>query len=262
MAAFTPFFRNHTMVGTLAHEPWTFGSEIESIVRNAVELRYQLLPYWYCLFADAHRTGAPIMRPLLWHHQEDPIAAACGDQFLLGRSLLVAPVLRQGAVARSVYLPKGVWFDFWSRKRYRGGQHVVSEAPLPRLPLFVRGGSIIPMAALRQHTGGPADDTVNLHLWPGGRGKLDWYEDDGKSMQYADGAFHRRTICWDGGSISLGASEGGFSSNVKTWRILRRDARRRFRVGGVRAKVRHNRDAAVLSFEMKNQCEALAATLR
>jgi alpha-glucosidase len=262
MAAFTPFFRNHTMVGTLAHEPWTFGPGIEGIVRQAIELRYQLLPYWYCLFAEAHRTGTPIMRPLLWHHQTDPIAVACGDQFLLGRNLLVAPVLRQGAAARSVYLPSGIWFDFWTGKRHRGNRHVVAEASLERIPLFIRGGAILPMAALRQHTAGDADHTVNLHVWPGGRDTLDWYEDDGTSMQHTQGAIHRRRIDWDSRSLKLGPVEGTFSSQVKTWRVLHRAAPRRLRVLGVRTKARYNRATSLLSFEMKNRRTPFTATLQ
>src|SRR5262249_42588656 len=112
-AAFTPFFRNHSNLGTTDQEPWSFGRPVEALCRHYLDLRYQLLPLLYALLAEARATGAPIMRPLFWHYQNDPIAAACGDQFLMGRDVLVAPVLRQGAAARSVYLPNDVWFNFW-----------------------------------------------------------------------------------------------------------------------------------------------------
>jgi alpha-glucosidase len=220
LAAFTPFFRNHSMTGTLAHEPWGFGPATEARVRSAIELRYQLLPYWYCLFAEAHRTGTPSMRPLVWSYQHDPVAAACGDQFLLGPFLMVAPVLRQGAVARSVYLPEGVWFDFWTGRRQVGPGHRVAEAPLDRLPLYVRGGAILPMADLRQHTSGPPEGRINLHLWPGGTGELDWYEDDGTTPRYADGAFHLRTLRWTGTTLSVGSVQGEFASRVRDWRLV------------------------------------------
>jgi len=262
MAAFTPFFRNHTMVGTLAHEPWSFGPEIEGIVRRAIELRYQLLPYWYGLFAEAHRTGAPIMRPLLWHHQDDPIASACGDEFLIGHSLLVAPVLQQGAVARSVYLPEGTWYDFWSGQRRRGLAHVIADAPLHRLPLFVRGGSVVPMAALRQHTGGRADETINLHLWPGGRSRLAWYEDDGQSMEHLTGTSHTREIHWDGHSLSFDPAEGGFASRVKAWRILLHHAKQPLRRQSGMRKVRFDTGTRTGSFEWVNSGAAFSVRVQ
>jgi alpha-glucosidase len=261
MAAFTPFFRNHTMVGTRAHEPWSFGPEIESIVRSAIELRYQFLPYWYCLFAEAHRSGAPLMRPLAWRYQEDPVAVACGDQFLLGRSLLVAPVMRQGAVARSVYLPAGVWFDFWSGRRYRGGQHIIADAPLSRLPLFVEGGAIIPMGALRQHTGGAPDPTVNLHLWPAGRSALEWYEDDGGSLQHETGAYHSRSIGWDGRSLSFGPCRGDLSSHVRTWRIVLRSSKRPLKHQPSWKNVRFNAQSWINSFQLANRRPARSVLL-
>jgi alpha-glucosidase (family GH31 glycosyl hydrolase) len=193
------------------------------------------------------------MRPLVWHHQEDPVAAACGDQFLLGRSLMVAPVLRQGAVARSVYLPEGTWFDFWNGRRHRGGQHIVSEAPLHRLPLFVRGGSIVPMGALRQHTGGPPDGTVNLHLWPAGRSELAWYEDDGRSMQHVDGSFHSRPIGWDGRSLSFGPCEGDLASHVKSWRMVLRCSKRPLKPHRSWKHVRCDAESRIQSFELSNR---------
>jgi alpha-glucosidase len=253
MAAFTPFFRNHTMTGTLAHEPWSFGPEIETIVRHAIELRYQLLPYWYCLFAEAHRSGTPMMRALLWHHQDDPVAAACGDQFLLGPSLLIAPVLQQGAAARSVYLPRGTWFDFWTGQRHRGGRHVIAPAPLHRLPLYVRAGSILPMAPLHQHTAGAPDPLINLHLWPAGESALDWYEDDGRSLQHASGAFHRRRISWDSRRLRFGCSAGDFSSCVKTWRIVAHGTASRLRVSGLREPVRQDPETTLASFRLRNR---------
>jgi hypothetical protein len=117
------------------------------------------------------------------------------------------------------------------------------------------------MGALRQHTGGPGDDTINLHLWPGGRGELDWYEDDGVSMQHLADGFHRRRIHWNGRSLELGGSEGSLPSQVKRWRVILRNARSRVRVSGVRARVRHDRRAALLSFEMRNIAGKRTVTL-
>ena len=143
-ATFTPFYRNHSNIGTIDQEPWAFGEKVETIARKYIELRYQLLPCLYGLSEQAHRLGTPIIRPLFWHFQDDPVAVATSDQFLLGESILIAPILRQGATARSVYLPRGEWFDFWSGKKFAGAQHVVTHAPLEIIPIFMRfmAGSI------------------------------------------------------------------------------------------------------------------------
>ncbi|MBI3877716.1 MAG: DUF4968 domain-containing protein [Verrucomicrobia bacterium] len=138
LAALTPFFRNHSNKEALPQEPWAFGPEAERICKKFIALRYRLLPKLEKLFAETHATGAPVMRPLLYHFQNDPVAVACNDQFLLGADLLVAPVLQPGVTARCVYLPRGTWRDFWSRRVFRGPRHIVAPAPLERIPLFVR----------------------------------------------------------------------------------------------------------------------------
>jgi alpha-glucosidase len=222
-AAFTPFFRNHSNLGTLDQEPWAFGKPVEDLCRQYLNLRYQLLPLLYALLAEARETGAPLMRPLFWHYQNDPVAAACGDQFLAGRDLLVAPVLRQGAVARSVYLPNDVWYDFWTGERFIGGRHVVADAPPEIIPLFVRAGALLPLATAQQFDGEKPSDSIQLHVWPGANGELRWYEDDGVTQAYEDGVWHRRTIISATRkrtlSLSFGAATGPFASRIKTWRV-------------------------------------------
>ena len=230
-ATFTPFYRNHSNLGTIDQEPWAFGEKVESVARKYIELRYQLLPYLYGLFEQAYRNGTPIMRPLFWHFQNDPVAVATSDQFLLGKNLLIAPILRQGATARSVYLPSGEWFDFWSGQNFSGGQHVIALAPLETIPIFVRDGAIVPMIAVQQFVGEIKTDVVNLHCWPGTE-ELDWYEDDGKSLAFAAGEFSRRKIksAWseNGGLLRLEKTKGNFPSHVKKWRIILRGIARRF----------------------------------
>ncbi len=228
-AAFTPFFRNHSNLGTIDQEPWAFGPEVEAICRQFISLRYQLLPYLYGLFVAAYRTGAPIMRPLAWHYPGETDAVAAGDQFLLGQDLLVAPIIRQGATARAVYLPRGDWYNFWTNELVSGGRHIVAEAPLERMPLFVRAGAIIPMGAVQQFVGEKNVDTINLHLWPGGEGRLDWYEDDGQSQDYERGEYCERTIrsesSLDGSRLNFAPTNGARRSDIKTWRIILRAAK-------------------------------------
>jgi len=110
-----------------------------------------------------------VMRALALEWQDDPRALACEDEFLWGDSLLVAPVLRKGARRRRVYLPAGEWFDFWSGEPVRGGRHVVVDAPLERIPLFVRGGTVLPVGA------------GELRVYPG-EGRSWLYEDDGETV--------------------------------------------------------------------------------
>ena len=146
--AFFPFFRNHSAQGTRRQEPWTFGPEVEAICKQYITLRYQLLPYLYGLFLEAARDGAPIMRPLFWEFPDDRPGYAIDDQFLLGPALLVAPVLRQAARQRAVWLPSGAdWYDFWTKQKHAGGQSITAPAPLETMPLFVRAGTILPLTA-------------------------------------------------------------------------------------------------------------------
>lgn len=268
LASMTPFFRNHSNIRTIDQEPWAFGPRIEAICRRYIELRYQLLPYLYGLFVQAHRHGAPIMRPLLWHYQNDPRAVAASDQFLLGPDLLVAPILRHGATARSVYLPTDTWTDFWTGETIRGGQHILVEAELERLPLFVRSGAILPLVPVQQYVGERTLDTVNLHIWPGPSGHLDWYEDDGLSFEYTRGAFHERRISLARrktlSELTFGASAGDFRSQVKRWRLVLRNMPRpvRARVGRDNLSVAYDEEFGVCILEIPNAAEAFAVEWR
>ena len=263
LAALTPFFRNHSNVDSRRQEPWAFGPRIESLCRDAITLRYQMLPYLECLFAEAHRTGAPIMRPLLWHHPNDAVAVACEDQFLLGENLLIAPILRLGATARSVYLPRGLWFDFWSGAMFEGGQHVVAEAVAEHIPVFVRAGAVVPTTTPRQFLTSERDATVNLHIWPHGRSSFTWHEDDGESLGYERGEISTRQIDFaDLGTrreLTLGAATGAFTSRVETWRVVVRSANRSYRVwvNGLRTEAHFDPTLGVLLFEAPNSPEPL-----
>jgi len=238
-AAFTPFFRNHSNLGTRDQEPWAFGPEVEAIARETLRLRYQLIPFLYGLVREAAETGDPVMRPLLWHHANDPAAVACSSQFLLGRDLLVAPVLEPGCNGRSVHLPPDVWYDFWTGERFVGGGPILARTPMDRIPVFVRAGALVPLAPVRHSTQEPAGDTIALHLWPGPEGSLVWYEDDGISLDHVAGGFHRRLITQErrGRTTRVGfsAPEGTFPSRIRTWRLVfwHTPATARVRIDGI-----------------------------
>ncbi|MBO8140938.1 MAG: DUF5110 domain-containing protein [Firmicutes bacterium] len=194
--AFMPFCRNHSCQGTREQEPWRFGPKVEAICREYLQLRYRLLPFWYNEFRRASETGLPIMRPLFLEYPGDPDTHCISDQFLLGQDVLVCPVYQPGATHRMVYLPEGQWVDFWSGRRHPGPGRIVAEAPLERMPVYVRDGAIIPMAPGRTPDGRPIAHTgqldgreLILNVYAGRPGSLELYEDAGEGYGYRAGEF-------------------------------------------------------------------------
>ncbi|MFD2672694.1 glycoside hydrolase family 31 protein [Marinicrinis sediminis] len=181
VGALFPFCRNHSAIDTPYQEPWRFGEEVEAICKTYIDLRYQLLPYMYTLFQEASQTGLPVMRPLLLEFEQDEQVFNLCDQFMLGSSLMTAPILRPSTEHRTVYLPAGEWIDFWTGERFSGGQHIMVHAPLSKLPLFVKAGSIIPMKV---------DGKLQLQVYGlNGEGRYQGrlYEDDGQTYAYEQG---------------------------------------------------------------------------
>lgn len=266
-AAFTPFFRNHSNLGTRDQEPWAFGPEIEAIARETLRLRYQLLPLLYCLSQRAANEGEPLIRPLLYHYTNDPIAVACNSQFLLGRDLLIAPVLEPGCPARSVYLPNDVWYDFWTGERIVGGRSVLAQTPLERIPVYVRAGTLLPLAPARNSTREPLGDTLQLHLWPGPEGVLHWYEDDGHSRAHESGLFHRRTITLQRQGrttrLRFGPAEGDFSSRIRTWKLIAWDTppSARVRIDGRARKTVESEEPGFCVIDLPHRDEAMEITI-
>jgi alpha-glucosidase len=217
--AFFPFFRNHTAQGTRRQEPWTFGRQIENVCREAIALRYRLLPYFYNLFHEAAHDGTPIMRPLFWEFPDDPHGYAVDDQFLLGPSLLVAPVIKPGATQRAVYLPAGAdWYEFGTDRLHSGGQFVTADAPLDKIPLYVRAGSIIPMTKPVEHTGEKVDEII-LAVYPGKKTTGYLYEDDGASFDYERGAYSLTHFTWANGELKVEKKKTGYSGAVKKYQV-------------------------------------------
>ncbi len=206
-----PFMRGHSAMTTARHEPWVFGDRVERICREYIELRYRLLPYLYTLFWEAATTGAPVLRPLLYHFPNDSNTYTLYDQVLLGPSLMAAPIYRPGIEHRAVYLPQGTWYDWWSGDRYQGPTHILAHAPLERMPLYVRAGAIIPMAPVMQYVDERPLDQLTLRIWPGsGSGTL--YEDDGHTFEYRNDAWATTTyrVNADGQQtiVEIGARDG------------------------------------------------------
>ena len=189
-AALSPFCRNHNAIGNPDQYPWSFGPEVEEICRKSIELRYRLLPYLYSAFVEASLTGAPVMRPMAWDFPEDRAVRELGDQYLLGPSLLIAPVLEAGGTSRSLTLPLGEWIDWHTGGSYRAGALTV-RAPLGSIPIFVRAGSIVPMWPVAPpSTKGYDPETIELRVAvPADDGitTSTLLEDDGESFAFEQG---------------------------------------------------------------------------
>jgi alpha-glucosidase len=189
-----PFARSNSAQGTSHNAPWVWGQQVEAICRRALELRYRLLPYLYTLFEEAARTGAPVLRPLFYHYPADPATHQLHDQALLGRDLLLAPVLRPGKVCREVYLPRGIWCDLRSGERLSGPRHVLADARLDiPMPLYARGGAIVPCGPPMQWSDEHPLDRLTLDIYPDDQGSAEGslYEDDGRSYDYEAGQLCR-----------------------------------------------------------------------
>lgn len=188
LGAFLPYFRIHTAKDTPSQEPWAFGQPIEDIARTYIALRYQLLPYLYSAFAQCAQYGLPIARPMFMADPADGALRGIEDAFMLGDSLLVAPILERGQTEREVYLPRGRWFDYHTGHVHDGGRLLKVAAPLETLPLFVRAGHVIPMWPLQQYVGQKPIDELRLKVYYG-EGEVTLYEDEGEGAEYLNGLY-------------------------------------------------------------------------
>lgn len=192
VGVFSPFMRSHAEIASPDKEPWVYGEVYEAINKQAIELRYQLLPYIYNEMQKASNTGIPAMRPLFLEFPHDQRVASIDDEFLFGSDLLVAPILWEGAKQREVYLPNGDWFDYSSKCHYKGGKSVTIHADLDLIPLLVRGGGFIFHQPTVQHTGEMIGNSLYVLIFPAKDSSSIFYEDDGVSFNYVKGEFLRR----------------------------------------------------------------------
>ena len=194
---FQPFCRNHSMKNTRRQEPWVFGEPYESVCRKMIKLRQRLLPYLYTLFEECHRTGAPILRPLLFEYPEDETTYTTDDEFLLGDALLVAPITRPGIEHRHVYLPQGTWFHYWTGERFDGPAHILAHAPLGEPAIYLKANISLPLWPDMNHAYERPADPLTLLLHPvEGSGESALYEDAGNGFGYERGEYARRSaVC-------------------------------------------------------------------
>ncbi len=170
--------------------------QVEIICRKYLELRYRLLPYLYSTVRECATTGMPILRALWLHYPDDPKAVACGDEYLWGKDMLVAPVVEKGATTRRVYLPAGHWYDFWTRERLEGGREISRAVDLETMPLYVRAGSILPLGPVKQFANEKVGEPLSVVIYPGSDASFLLYEDDGISFNHRKGQWMGIEINW------------------------------------------------------------------
>jgi alpha-D-xyloside xylohydrolase len=213
---FCPIFRTHGHRSE--NELWSYQA-VEPILIQYDKLRYRLMPYIYSLAWKVSSEDYTIQRPLVMDWRSDAKTWDLGDEFMFGPALLVAPVLEQGAVSRKLYLPQATaWYDFWTGESVQSGREMEADAPLDRLPLYVRAGSILPMGPeieyANQEPGGP----IELRIYRGADGAFDLYEDSGDSYDYAKGIHSIIPLRWNDKAdvLTIGARQGSFPGMIGT----------------------------------------------
>ncbi len=200
-AVFVPFFRNHSAMGTRRQEPWQFDETTIDAVRKTVKLRYRFIPYIYDLAHECEKTGAPIVRPLVYEYPADKHVRNISDEYMLGSFVLVAPVIAPGKEAREVYLPDGDWYDYYTGEKYSGGRYILSDAPLDKVPVFIKAGAIIPVADGEiRSTEDITEDKISI-LTYSGKGSFVHYQDDNETFAYRDGAYNAVEYTLDGDKL-------------------------------------------------------------
>jgi alpha-glucosidase/alpha-D-xyloside xylohydrolase len=221
-AAFNPLFRSHGRNWKL-RLPWGWdlggwgytetpynpdpqelhNKTIEPICKQYLELRYQLTPYLYSAVKESCETGVPILRALWFRYPDDPIAIARGDEYMWGRDILVAPVVKKGATSRSLYLPRGTWYDFWTQEKVAGGKEISRSVDLATMPLYVSAGAVIPRGPVKQYTEEKVDAPLTLWVYPGADSTSSLYEDDGRSFNFRKGEFMKMNVVWNNAARRL-----------------------------------------------------------
>jgi len=209
---FCPIFRVHGTRKTDQNELWSYGPDVQKILVNLDRLRYRLLPYIYSLAWKTTSSAYTLMRPLVMDFRDDARAENIGDQFMFGTAFLVSPVTEPQAATRSVYLPRARWYDFWSGSSTDGGRLLDAAAPLDRMPIYVRAGSIVPIGPDEEWSDQKPADPIELRIYPGADADFILYEDENDTYNYERGVYSTIPIHWDDAkqALTIGERKGSF----------------------------------------------------
>lgn len=186
---FVPLYRNHSILGSRYQEPWAFDKQTLDIYRKYLNLRYRFIPYLYDQFRHETQSRLPVMRPLVLNYDQDENVRNNNDEYMVGTNILVAPIVNQGQTKRLVYLPAGQWVDFWNNAEYAGQQSIVADAPIDKLPIYVKKNTILPWGNKVMHVSDEPDKVMTFRLF-GEAGSYKHYQDDGQSFKYQQGAYN------------------------------------------------------------------------
>jgi len=212
----SPIFRMHGY--QTETEPWKYGQKVEDNMRKMLNLRYRLMPYIYSEAWQVTKNGSTMMRPMVMDFNGDTAAVNCQFQYMFGKSILTAPVTAPNATEWNVYLPKSAgWYNFWTGKYFKGGQTVKTDAPLDKLPLYVKAGSIIPMGKIVQSTGEKAADTLEIRVFKGADARFELYEDEGDNYNYEKGKYTTISFNWNekAQTLTVGDKQGNYPGSLK-----------------------------------------------
>ncbi|WP_415298519.1 glycoside hydrolase family 31 protein [Clostridium perfringens] len=210
MGPFIPIFRNHSNMYTRRQEPWAFGPRAEKIAKKSIELRYELLPYIYDLYYISHKEGLPIFRPMIMEYEKDMNLLNMREQFMLGENVIVAPVLYEGERSKTVYLPKGSWFNYFTMEKLQGGKWYKLPCELDEILVFVKEGAIIPTYNKKFRNVKERPNNILLKVF-GENAKGFHYNDDGHSMEYLEGKYTYMDIKVVDGKEELKLINNGYS---------------------------------------------------
>jgi len=201
---FYPFSRTHTAQGTPSQDPFSFGKKVLDAGRLAIQVRYQLLPYFYSYMKEASENGRPLMRAMLLEFPEDEKTYQMTDQFMIGEWLLVAPVMEPKVASRKIYLPAGEWYQFETSGMIKGEKELEAAVGLDTIPIYVKAGAIIPLAPVMNYTGEKPWSPITLQFYPGSeKSCFDLYEDAGNGYGYLNGEYLLNHFCQQSETATL-----------------------------------------------------------
>lgn len=212
VGTFLPLMRVHGYMSDT--EPWNYGDDAKRIITDFIRLRYRLMPYIYSEAAQVSLDGSTIMRPYIFDFPQDDEALMQEGSYMFGHSILVSPVLEAGASECKVYLPEneGGWYDWWTGEKTEGGQYVRAKVNIEKIPVYIKGGSIVPLGGEKQFVAQKTDDPVTVKIYPGADASFVLYEDEGDNYNYEDGAYSLIGMEWNEAqhTLTIAKREGSF----------------------------------------------------
>lgn len=243
VGTFLPLMRVHGYMSNT--EPWEYGPEAQRLIKNQINLRYKLFPYIYSEAAKVTYEGSTLMRPLVFDFADDVEALKQDNEYMFGQSMLVCPVTEGGVSQWPVYLPEneGGWYDFRDGTAYEGGRYVDVPVDIESIPVFVKGGSILPTGPARQSIAEKSDEPIVLNIYPGADASFCLYEDEGDNMNYESGCRSTIGMSWDDSArkLTIGKRSGTFEGmqEVRTFKIA---------VAGMEKTIRYDGRKVVVKF--------------